>query len=91
MHIGPATIPAPLPSPMKTHKTVRNIILVPFKNKPSEWGSWHVKDTQSTSTSTNPIPENVENHVPSDEEGEIDDPQTPDYSPRHPPEFYEDK
>ena len=29
----------PLTSPA-THKTIKNIVLVPFTQKPNEWGSW---------------------------------------------------
>ena len=32
-----ATVPPSLPA---THKTVKNIVLVPFTPKPNEWGSW---------------------------------------------------
>ena len=32
-----ATVP---PSPLATHKTIKNIVLVPFTPKPKEWGSW---------------------------------------------------
>ena len=89
----PTTAPAPPPSSTSMHKTVRNIVLVPYKSKPNEWGSWWVKSPQATYT--NPISEN-EGSLPSNneneqEEGEVYDPQTPDYLPRHPPEFYEDE
>ena len=31
------------PSSPATHKTVKNIVLVPFTQKPNEWGRWQVK------------------------------------------------
>ena len=33
----------PPSSPANTHKTVKNIVLVPYTPKPNEWGSWRVK------------------------------------------------
>ena len=34
----------------KKKGTVRNIVLVPYKPKPSNWGSWHIKSPYATST-----------------------------------------
>ena len=33
-----------------THKTIKNIVLVPYTQKPNEWGSWQVKKSQLTSS-----------------------------------------
>ena len=38
------------PSSPATHKTVKNIVLVPFTPKPNEWGSWWVKKSQLASS-----------------------------------------
>ena len=73
-------------TPMK--KTMKNIVLVPYKPKPAEWGSWHIKSPYATSTIASP-----------DEKGEQENdtdkimyvPHSPYYSPVHPPQFYEDE
>ena len=41
----PSSVPAAKavmvpPSSLATHKTIRNIVLVPLTPKPKEWGSW---------------------------------------------------
>ena len=36
-------ISVPPSSPANTHKTVKNIVLVPYTPKPNEWKSWQVK------------------------------------------------
>ena len=60
-HVSPFTAPVTndpvLPSsPAESHKTTRRIVLVPYKPKPNEWGSWRVKDQPiSTVSSSNQI------------------------------------
>ena len=45
----------PPSSPANTHKTVKNIVLVPYTPKPKEWRSWQVKKSQlASSTVTTP-------------------------------------
>ena len=36
-------------------RTVRNIVLVPYKPKPKDWGSWKIKSPYATSTVARPI------------------------------------
>ena len=36
-------------------RTVRNIVLVPYKPKPKDWGSWKIKSPYVTSTVASPI------------------------------------
>ena len=36
-------------------RTVRNIVLVPYKPKPKDWGSWKIKSPYATSTVASPI------------------------------------
>ena len=43
-----ATVPPS--SPANTHKTIKNIVLVPYTPKPNEWGRWQVKKSQLTSS-----------------------------------------
>ena len=35
-----ATVPVPPSSPARTHKVVKNIVLVPYTPKPNKWESW---------------------------------------------------
>ena len=39
-------------------RTVRNIVLVPYKPKPKDWGSWKIKSPYATSTVASPILDN---------------------------------
>ena len=88
----------PPSSPANTHKTVKNIVLVPYTPKPNEWGSWQVKKSQLTS-STVATPNSVYNKEQEPEQerqeeedlGQVYQPQSPYYSPVHPPEFYNDE
>ena len=43
-------VAVPPTSPANTHKTVKNIVLVPYTPKPKEWRSWQVKEPQITSS-----------------------------------------
>ena len=36
-------------------RTVREIVLVPYKPKPKDWGSWKIKSPYATSTVASPI------------------------------------
>ena len=40
------TVPVLPSSPDETCKAAMNIVLVPYKPKPNEWGSWRVKNSQ---------------------------------------------
>ena len=35
-------------------RTVRNIVLVPYKLRPKDWGSWKIKSPYATSTIASP-------------------------------------
>ena len=35
-------------------RTVRNIVLVPYKPRPKDWGSWKIKSPYETSTIASP-------------------------------------
>ena len=43
-------------------RTVRNIVLVPYKPKPKDWGSWKIKSPYATSTIASP-PLDINNQV----------------------------
>ena len=69
-------------------RTVKNIVLVPYKLKPKEWGSWKIKSPYVTSTIASP------SLVPNDQNKTnemVYVPYSPYYSPVHPPEFYSDE
>ena len=88
-----ATVPS---SSSATHKTIKNIVLVRFTPKPNEWGSWQVKKSQCTS-STTATQNSVHKGQGSNQEQQEDEielayqPHSLYYSPVHPPEFYEDE
>ena len=69
-------------------RAVKNIVLVPYKPKSTEWGSWKIKSPYMTSTIASPslVPneQNKNNEM-------VYVPQSPYYSPVHPPEFYGDE
>ena len=73
-------------------RTVRNIVLVPYKPKPKDWGSWKIKSPYATSTVASPILDESE-HIPNSEnEGKLTYiPHSPYYEPVHSPQFYGDE
>ena len=66
---------------------IKNTVLVPYKPKPKDWGSWKIKSPYATSTIASP-PLDVTNQ---NNEEMVYVPHTPYYAPVHPPEFYEDE
>ena len=69
-------------------RTVRNIVLVPYKPKPKDWGSWKIKSPYATSTVASGHFQNS-NH---DNEGKLTYvPHSPYYEPVHSPQFYGDE
>ena len=69
-------------------RTIKNIVLVPYKPKPKDWGSWKIKSPYATSTIASPT-------LISDGQNQNTEmayvPHSPYYSPVHPPEFYGDE
>ena len=67
---------------------MKDIVLVPYKPKPAEWGSWEIKSPYVTSTIASPslVPneQNENNKM-------VYVPHSPYYSPVHPQEFYGDE
>ena len=75
-------------------RTVRNIVLVPYKPKPKDWGSWKIKSPYATSTIASPPLDNnnqVQNFNQISEEKLSYVPHSPYYEPVHTPQFYEDE
>ena len=69
-------------------RAMKNIVLVPYKPKPTEWGSWRIKSPYVTSTIASPsLVPNEQNK--NDEMVYV--PHSPYYSPVHPPAFYGDE
>ena len=66
-------------------RAVKNIVLVPYKPKPKDWGSWKIESPYVTSTIASPsLILNEQNQ--NNEMAYV--PHSPYYSPVHPPEFY---
>ena len=69
-------------------RAVKNIVLVPYKPKPTEWGNWKIKSPYVTSTIASP------SLVPNEQYESnkmVHVPHSPYYCPLHPPEFYGDE
>ena len=69
-------------------RAVKDIVLVPYKPKSTEWGSWKIKSLYATSTVASPslVPNNQNKN---DEMVYV--PHSLYYSPVHPLEFYGDE
>ena len=60
----PAEVAAVSPTSPTTHKTIKNITLVPFTSKPHKWGSWQIKSHHASSTANTPsVQEKAEDQV----------------------------
>ena len=68
-------------------RAIKNIVLVPYKPKPKDWGNWKVKSPYTTSTIASP---SVNNQNQSNEEM-VYVPYSPYYSLVHLPTFYGDE
>ena len=68
-------------------RVIKNIVLVPYKPKPKDWGSWKVKSPYATSTIVSP---SVNNQNQNNEEM-VYVLHSPYYSLIHLPTFYGDK
>ena len=71
-------------------RTVRNIVLVPYKPKPKDWGSWKIKSPYTTSTVASPILDESE-HIQNSEGKLTYVPHSPYYEPVHSLQFYGDE
>ena len=75
-------------------RTVRNIVLVPYKPKPKDWGSWKIKSPYVTSTVASPILDS-NNQVQTSSQNNEDKltyvPHSPYYEPVHSLQFYGDE
>ena len=76
-------------------RAIKNIVLVPYKPKPKDWGSWKIKSPYATSTIASP-PLDANNQIQNQNQNQTNEklsyvPHSPYYVPTHPPEFYEDE
>ena len=78
-------------------RAIKNIVLVPYKPKPKDWGSWKIKSPYATSTIASPPldinqiqNQNQNQDQDQNNEGMSYVPHSPYYAPVHPPEFYKD-
>ena len=73
-------------------RTVRNIVIVPYKPKLNNWGSWRAKTPYATSTVASP---NFDNNNQIQENNQEDKltyiPHSPYYEPVHSPQYYENR
>ena len=69
-------------------KAVKNIVLIPYKSKPTDWGSWRIKSPYATNSIASPPL--ISNDQRKDDKM-VYVPHSPYYSPVHPPELYEDE
>ena len=75
-------------------RTVRNIVLVPYKPKPKDWGSWKNKSPYATSTVASPTLDDnnqAQTSNQNDEDKLTYVPHSPYYEPVHLPQFYGDE
>ena len=71
-------------------RAVKNIVLVPYKPKPKDWGSWKIKSPCGTSIiASPPLDPNQNKNQNQDNEKMSYVPHSPYYEPAHQPEFYE--
>ena len=73
--------------PQTRKKAIKNIVLVPYKPKPKDWGSWRVKSPYATSIIASP---SVNNQDQNNEEM-VYVLHSPYYSLVHPLTFYDDE
>ena len=76
-------------------RAVKNVVLVPYKPKPKDWGTWKIKSPYATSTIASP-PLHVNNQIQDQNQIQTNEklsyvPHSPYYEPVHPPAFYEDE
>ena len=73
-------------------RAVKNIVLVPYKPKPKDWGTWKIKSPYATSMIASPPldPNQTQNQSQNKEEMSYV-PHSHYYEPAHPPAFYEDE
>ena len=78
--------------PQIRKKVIKNIVLVPYKHKPKDWGSWKVKSPYTTSMiASPPLDQNQTQTQIQNKEEICYVPHSPYYEVVHSPQFYEDE
>ena len=77
-------------------RTVRNVVLVPYKPKPKDWGTWKIKSPYITSTIASPSLDNTNNQNKYSDQDKTNEmliyvPHSPYYELVHSPQFYGDE
>ena len=75
-------------------RTVRSIVLVPYKPKPKDWGSWKIRSPYATSTVASPSlnsSQDDDKQIQNSEGKLTYIPHSPYYKPVHSPQYYEDE
>ena len=72
-------------------RAIKNIVLVPYKPKPKDLGSWKIKSPYATSTIASPPLDVTNQNQYQNNEEMVYVPHSPYYAPVHPPEIYEDE
>ena len=72
-------------------RAVKNIVMVPYKPKPKDWGSWKIKSPYAASMIASPPLDNQTQNQTQNKEKMSYVPHSPYYEPAHPPAFYEDE
>ena len=70
-------------------RAIKNTVLVPYKPKPKDWGSWKIKSPYTTSTIASPPLDVTNQNQNQNNEEMVHVPHSPYYAPVHSPEFYE--
>ena len=76
-------------------RTVRNIVLVPYRLRPKDWGTWKIKSPYVTSTIASP-PLDINDPSQNSNQNQTNEKlsyarHSPYYEPVHLPQFYEDE
>ena len=77
-------------------RTVRNIVLVPYKPKPKDWGTWKIKSPYVTSTIASPSLDDINDQNKNSDQDKTNEKliyvqHSPYYEPVHLPQFYGDE
>ena len=77
---------------LQRRRAVKNIVLVLYKPKPNDWGTWKIKSPYATSMIASPLLDSSQTQNQSQNKEEMSYVHhSPYYAPIHPPEFYEDE
>ena len=69
-------------------RTEKNVVLVPYRPKPKNWGNWRTKNNINVNNNTKITKENSTENLDNDSDVEYV-PSSPHYTPVHSPQFYE--